>query len=47
MEGNRESGLWIPASQHQNSGEYEEDEEEEGSTAESARGREETRTVDA
>lgn len=42
---NRESGLWIPASQHQGEDEYEEDEEEEPSEAANGegRGREEER----
>jgi hypothetical protein len=44
---NRESGLWIPASEHQGNG-YEEEEEDEHSTvATESRGREEERAVAA
>jgi hypothetical protein len=44
---NRESGLWIPASEHQGNG-YEEEEEDAASTvATETRGREEERAVAA
>ena len=39
MEGNRESGLWVPASAHQQE-EYDDEEEEEEETNGESRGRE-------
>jgi len=48
MEGNRESGLWVPASAHQQGGEFEDDEEEEEEEEEAngeERGREEERAT--
>ena len=44
---NRDSNLWIPASQHHNAGTYEDDDEEEDASVVngSVRGREEERVA--
>lgn len=44
MEGNRESGMWVPAGQH---AEYEDEDEAEESVNGEARGREEERVQTA